>query len=113
MSRFFYIKRDKHSILSKEKVYSVLRSHLVTEKTTRQQEKNQYSFFVAMWANKFFIKNAVEDIFNVKVEKINVLRLKGKVKMFKGKAGRRPDRKKAIIHLKQGDRLELGAGKLL
>ena len=74
---------------------SVLLAPLVSEKTSRIQENNQFVFEVATTATKAEVKSAVESLFNVKVEAVNVVNVKGKSKSFKNRAGRRGNWRKA------------------
>ncbi len=73
---------------------------LITEKTMSMKEENKYVFEVAKNANKTEIKNALEAIFGVKVEKVNVLNMLGKQKRVGAHVGRRSSWKKAIVKLK-------------
>jgi large subunit ribosomal protein L23 len=73
---------------------------LITEKTMSLKEENKYVFEVAKNANKTEIKNALEAIFGVKVEKVNVLNMLGKQKRVGAHVGRRSSWKKAIVKLK-------------
>lgn len=82
----------------------------VTEQSTRQMEHNKYTFEVALKATKTDVKRAVEEIFKVKVLKVNTTRLPGKVKRLGRFEGRRPDRKKAVVQLAEGDRIEIFEG---
>jgi large subunit ribosomal protein L23 len=93
--------------MKSERKYDVVRRPFITEKSTRGSEWNQVTFEVADWANKKQIKLAVEDLFDVKVKSVNTLRLKGKVKRFRGRLGRRPDIKKAIVTLEEGQMLDV------
>jgi large subunit ribosomal protein L23 len=89
-------------------VYSVLKRPLFTEKCDRLKEKyNKYAFEVAMNANKIEIRQAVEQIFGVTVLKVNTMRVHGKVKRRGRSEGRRPDWKKAIVTLKEGDTIPI------
>ncbi len=72
---------------------------VVTERTTEQMEENKYSFVVANKANKVQIKDAVEQLFGVKVKKVNTMNMSGKPKRMGIYQGRTPDWKKAIITL--------------
>lgn len=90
--------------------YRVLRKPLVTEKSTSLLQDNKYTFEVDVKANKTEIKNAVESLFKVKVEKVNTMHVKGKLKRVRQIQGRTPDRKKAIVTLKQGDKIEIFEG---
>jgi large subunit ribosomal protein L23 len=105
-----FVLRDREIVISKETLYSVLKTPLITEKSTLQSEKGQYFFLVASWANKFFIKKAVETIFDVKVKNVNTSCLKGKTKRFRGREGVRQDVKKAMISLRDGQTLDLSSG---
>lgn len=78
-----------------EKIFSVLRAPRVSEKTARLQEhSNQYVFEVSNEATKADVKAAVEQLFDVKVESVNVLNVKGKNKSFRNRTGRRGDWRK-------------------
>ena len=61
-------------------------------------------------SNKFDIKKSIELIYGVKVSSVNVIRVKGKTKVFKGKVGKRSDYKKAIISLPKGQSIDLSLG---
>ena len=88
--------------------HDVLHRALVTEKGTRMREGgNKYIFVVAPRANKIEIKNAVEHIFNVTVERVRTQNNLGKFKRMGRFEGRRSSWKKAIITLKQGDTIDL------
>jgi len=86
--------------------YDVLRNILRTEKGASMLPENKYVFRVALDANKIEIKQAVEDIYSVKVLSVNTLKMHGKWKRMRNKAGQTPDWKKAIVTLKQGDKIE-------
>lgn len=83
---------------------------VVTEKTTRLMEDNQYTFEVGLKTNKTQIKDAIEKIFKVKVTQVSTLRAQGKMKRQGRHEGRRPERKKAIVTLAEGDRIEIFEG---
>ena len=84
---------------------------LVTEKSTQQKEgNNQYVFEVHRDANKIEIQFAVERLFKVKVSQVRTSNVLGKVKRIGRKYGKRPDWKKAIVTLKEGDRIEFFEG---
>ncbi len=84
---------------------------LITEKTTQQKDDNhQYVFEVHRDANKIEIKSAVEQLFKVKVLKVRTINVLGKIKRLGRKYGKRPDWKKAIVTLKEGDRIEFFEG---
>jgi large subunit ribosomal protein L23 len=87
---------------------TVLVRPLLTEKMTALRESaNQVGFLVRADANRVQIKQAVESLLKVKVERVNVLTVKGKVKRLGRFAGKRSDWKKAIVTLKKGEKLEL------
>ncbi len=96
--------------ISKEKAYNTIIKPLVTEKSTLLSENNQIVFLVNINSNKIEIKKSIELIFRVKVKAVNVIRVKGKVKVFKGKSGKRPYYKKAIISLPEGQSIDLSMG---
>ena len=91
--------------------YEVVQRPLLTEKGTRlKEEANQYIFRVARTATKIEVKQAIEQLFKVKVAEVRTLRMQGKVKRMGRFAGRRPDWKKAIVTLKAGQSIELYEG---
>ena len=90
------------------KLYSIIRAPRVSEKTARLQEvSNQYVFEVATDATKADIKVAVEKIFDVKVDAVNVVNVKGKSKAFKNRTGRRGDWRKAYVKLAEGQSIDV------
>jgi large subunit ribosomal protein L23 len=95
--------------MNNEKILAVLRAPLVSEKTARIQEINQYVFEVASTATKADVKSAVESLFNVTVEAVNVLNVKGKNKTFRNRAGRRGDWRKAYVRLAEGQTIDVMA----
>jgi len=86
--------------------YSIIASPLRTEKGTSQLPLNKYVFLVAKAANKTEIKKAVQEIYKVKVESVNTVTVMGKKKRVRFAEGKKPDWKKAIVTLKQGDKIE-------
>ncbi len=91
--------------------YQVVLKPLLTEKGTRlKEEGNQYLFRVATTANKVEIKQAIEQLFKVTVLDVRTSQVRGKVKRLGRFQGRRPDWKKAIATLKEGDSIELYEG---
>jgi large subunit ribosomal protein L23 len=91
--------------------YEVVQRPLLTEKGTRlKEEANQYLFRVAPTATKIEIKQAIEQLFKVKVAEVRTLRMQGKVKRMGRFAGRRAGWKKAIVTLKTGQSIELYEG---
>lgn len=89
--------------------YDIIRKVLLTEKGTRLSEtENKFLFQVAKEANKVEIKRAVEEIFGVKVTKVNTMNRKGKVKRERTPSkGKTADWKRAVVTLKEGDTIEL------
>ncbi|HHT46936.1 MAG TPA: 50S ribosomal protein L23 [Firmicutes bacterium] len=77
---------------------------LITEKSTAQAEEKKYSFVVDKRANKIQIKNAVEEIFDVKVRAVNTLSVKGKPRRVGVHRGYRPGWKKAIVTLTENSK---------
>ncbi len=103
-------RRPAEATLSKERMYEVIRRPVVTEKSTLGSEHNQVAFRVPLDANKFEIKMAVEELFNVKVKAVNTLRQNGKQKRFRGRMGKRPDHKKAYVTLQEGHSIDVTTG---
>jgi large subunit ribosomal protein L23 len=90
--------------------YETILAPLITEKATVLSEQNKVVFKVAKHATKIEIASAVEELFKVKVVKVNTLVQKGKTKRFKGRPGRRPDIKKAIVTLQEGQSIDITTG---
>ena len=94
--------------MSTTNAYEVIRAPRVSEKTARLQEvSNQYVFEVAKTATKADVKAAVEQIFAVKVEAVNVVNVKGKNKAFRNRNGRRGDWRKAYVTLADGQSIDV------
>jgi large subunit ribosomal protein L23 len=92
----------------KRAMRDVLLQPLLTEKITAMRESsNKVGFLVRPDANRIEIKRAVESVLNVKVERVNVMTVPGKMKRLGRFAGQRPDWKKAIVTLKAGEKLEV------
>jgi large subunit ribosomal protein L23 len=89
--------------------FEIIRTVRLTEKGTRQGEKyNQYTLMADPRANKTQIRTAVQDLFKVKVMKVNTLNVRGKFRRQRTKqAGQAPNWKKAIVTLKKGDKIVL------
>ena len=88
----------------------VLIRPIVSEKTTDLMADNKYTFVVALKATKIQVRQAVEQIFKVKVEGVNTIRVMGKTKRMGKTQGKRPDYKKAIVKLAPGERIEFFEG---
>ena len=92
--------------ISDERALSIIKSPLMTEKSTNLNQFNQYSFVVSKDSNVNEIKHAIEKIFKVKVIKVNTSILRGKLKNFKNVSGYRKDIKKAIVTLAEGNTID-------
>jgi len=95
---------------AKAEHYDVIRKPVVTEKSTMASESGAVVFEVAIGANKPQIKDAVENLFGVKVKSVNTTITKGKVKRFRGQPGRRKDVKKAYVTLEEGNTIDVSTG---
>jgi large subunit ribosomal protein L23 len=102
--------KPRKPTLTREAMYSIIRSPLVTEKTTSISEHDQVAFRVASTATKPQIKEAVEGLFGVTVLGVNTLVQKGKTKRFKGRPGKRSDVKKAFVRLAKGQSIDFTTG---
>ena len=100
----------KNITVSRERMYEIIRSPLITEKSTIISEYNQVSFRVPLTATKPEIRAAVEGLFDVKVTSVNTMRQQGKVKRFRGRLGKRNDTKKAIVTLAEGNSIDITTG---
>jgi large subunit ribosomal protein L23 len=96
--------------MSRESMFEMIRSPVITEKATLLTERNQMVFRVAIDATKPEIKRAIETLFKVKVTGVNTLVQKGKTKRFKGRPGVRSDVKKAYVQLAEGQSIDLTTG---
>ena len=84
---------------------------IMTEKSLKlRDEQGQYTFLVHPSMNKIEIKKAVESLFKVSVEKVRIITTRGKNRRMGWFRGRRPDRKKAIVSLKKGEKIEALGG---
>jgi large subunit ribosomal protein L23 len=101
-------KRNLH--LKTQRIYDVVRSPVVTEKSTNDTAHSRYTFVAAMSATKADVKVAVEVLFKVKVLSVHTAVQKGKSKRFKGRIGQRSDVKKAIVRIASGQTIDVGAG---
>ena len=108
MSKRSYL--GKNVNLTRESMYRIILSPIITEKATIISEHNQVTFKVALEATKPEIKVAVEGLFDVKVKAVNTIVQKGKVKRFRGHLGKRSDFKKAIVTLVDGDSIDITTG---
>jgi large subunit ribosomal protein L23 len=88
----------------------ILKKPVITEKSMSLVQGGKYTFIVALTANKVEVKKAVEELFKVKVKKVNTLRVKGKAKRVRNIIGRTSEIKKAIVTLREGDKIEIFEG---
>ena len=95
--------------MTREAMYEIIRSPVITEKATLLSERSQVVFRVAPEATKPEIKRAVETLFGVTVTGVNTLVQKGKTKRFRGRPGVRSDVKKAFVQLAEGHSIDLSA----
>ena len=97
--------------MSKERLYKVLLTPRMTEKSTRVGESsNQYVFKVTTDSNKQEVKDAVEKLFEVNVESVRIVNVKGKSKSFKLRTGKRNDWKKAYVRVQEGQVIDFLGG---
>ena len=87
--------------------YDVIVAPVITEKSTMLSEHNKVVFQVAKDATKDEIASAVEELFKVRVVKVNTLNVKGKTKRFRGIVERRSDVKKAVVTLAEGQSIDI------
>ena len=87
--------------------YDIIKSLLRTEKGTLVEKHRQYIFEVNSKATKTDIKKAVEDIYKVKVQAVNIVNVPGKLKRVRMKYGYTSDWKKAVVTLKEGNKIEV------
>ena len=93
------------------KIHDVIKGPLITEKLDQAREKfRQYSFIVDKKATKVDVARAVESLFKVSVEGVRTNIVRGKIKRVGKTIGQRPNYKKAVVTLKEGDKIELFEG---
>ena len=85
--------------------HDVVKGLLRTEKGANMMPLNKYLFWVAKDSNKIEIKKSVEDIYKVKVDGVNTITMRGKAKRVRYAIGKTPDWKKAIVTLKEGNKI--------
>ncbi len=84
--------------------YDVIIKPVITEKSMDDARERKYTFTVAPSANKTEVKLALEEIFGIEIEKVNIMNVKGKLKRMGRTVGRTPDSKKAIVTLKENSK---------
>lgn len=94
-----------------QRILTVLDAPYVSEKSTRLSEHNQYVFAVNPGATKADVKAAVEALFAVNVVSVNIANIKGKLKTFRFKPGRKAVVRKAYVRLAEGQSIDVSAGK--
>lgn len=87
--------------------YDIIKSLVRTEKGTDLEKLNQYLFEVDSRANKIEIKQSIEEIYKVKVKRVNTLFVRGKLRRVRQQQGSTSAWKKAIVTLKEGDKIEV------
>ncbi len=102
--------RKRAATMSRERMFEILRSPVITEKATMMTERSQVAFRVSVDATKPEIKAAVEGLFGVNVVAVNTLVQKGKTKRFRGRPGVRSDVKKAYVQLAEGQSIDMTTG---
>lgn len=90
--------------------HDVVLKPVVTEKSIGLMEENKYSFIVNKDANKTEIKHSIQALFNVTVLDVTTMNVKGKMKRMGKHVGKTSDKKKAIVTLKDGDKIEVFEG---
>lgn len=91
--------------------FDIIKKPVITEKATNLKDKeNKFVFIVAKKANKYQIKNAIEDMFKVDVENVRTVTMSGKLRRTGKYAGYRPDFKKAIVKVKKGQTIKIVEG---
>ena len=92
-----------------ERIMSVLRAPHISEKSARLQETNQYVFEISQTATKADVKAAVEQLFSVEVQSVNVVNMKGKARSFRFRSGTRGSKRKAYVRLADGHTIDVSA----
>jgi large subunit ribosomal protein L23 len=87
--------------------YDIIKSLLRTEKATSYEPQGKYLFLVVKQANKIQIRQAVEEIYKVKVKDVNTVIYPGKLKKVRYQLGKTPDFKRAIVTLKEGQKIQV------
>nr|WP_275434084.1 50S ribosomal protein L23 [Cutibacterium avidum] len=88
----------------------IILAPVVSEKSYSLLDQNTYTFLVKPTANKTEIKIAIEQIFGVKVTSVNTMNRKGKARRTRFGMGKRPDTKRAIVTVAEGDRIDIFTG---
>jgi len=86
--------------------FDIIKALIRTEKSTQYEPESKYLFLVNNSANKIQKKQAVEQVYKVKVKDVNTFISRGKLRRVRYQLGRTPDLKKAIVTLKEGQKIE-------
>ena len=87
--------------------FSVLKESVISEKVTMLEGENKYVFKIFPGFNKNNVKRAIEEVYNVKVKKVNIIKMPGKKIRLGRTEGERPGYKKAIVTLSKGEKIEI------
>lgn len=90
-------------------LHEIIVRPIITEKSSRDQALGKYWFIVAPASTKIDVRNAVEKIYKVRVIRVNVSNLSGKVRRLGRTVGRKPKRRRAVVTLAAGDKIEMAA----
>ena len=96
--------------MSNMNYYDIIKKPILTEKSNAIENLGKYVFIVDSESNKLQIRKAIEKIFGIEVVKVNIINMDGKVKIFKGRKGKRSSYKKAIITTKDKKKIEFSKG---
>lgn len=88
--------------------HDIVKSLIRSEKSTMNEPQGKYLFLIAKGANKIQVKKAVEEIYKVKVAAVNTFVAPGKLKRVRHQLGKTPDLKKAVVTLKEGQKIDTG-----
>jgi len=99
--------REERKLLEKAKLFDIVLAPIITEKASGLVSQNQYQFKVLKNANKTLIKEAIEEIYGVKVEKVRTIKVPEKPRRLGRFFGKKPGYKKAIVTLKEGYSIEI------
>lgn len=94
--------------MMEERLKNVVLGNIVSEKSTALNELGQYVFKILPNANKLEVRLAVEKMFNVRVENVRILNIQGKIKKVGSKTGKRKNKRKAYVRLKEGYEINFG-----
>ncbi len=87
--------------------YDIIKTLIQTEKGSRIEAGGCYQFYVARHATKIDIKRAVESVYKVRVDRVNTLVVRGKMRRVRMQLGKQPDWKKAYVRLEEGQKIEI------